>query len=1115
MNYTTTNGTATSATDYTAVSGGSVTFPVDSGANQTAAVSITNDVIDELLEDEVFTVQFAGSNFSGSDTFTVTIQDDDDEPVITIADLTVADGDAGSVAHGVSVTMAGLSDQAVTVDYASSSAAAVYSATAGTDYEAIPLSTLTWAAGTDGVMTIPITITGDTVYENNETFEINLSNNLYSTMTDTLGIVTITENETAPTVSITDVSVTEGDSLSSIVTITATLSNDTFETVSATYATVDGSATTADTDYVATGGTLNWVGGVAGDQTMTVVVNGDDTYELDESFNVLLSGVSGGEATPTTLTSTITITNDETVPTVTIDSVTVNEAAGTATVTATLSLDTFETVIVSYATSDGTAVAGSDYTAATGTLNWTSGLSGTQTFVVSIAPDTRYEPTSEAFTVTLSSLSGGGAVMGVDTGIVTITDDDSAPTVSVVGDVSISEGGGNAEIGVSLSNDTYETVTVSSYGFTDGTAVAGSDYTSSVTPVTWVNGDSGLMTITVPILNDGIYELTEVFTVTLLTASGGGSSLGAPTSGVVTINNDEATPTVSITSQSAEEGNTAIVNLSLSVPTYQDVTVDYETIDGTAQSGDNDYSGLSASFTWTAGDNTTQSIAVNTTEDAVNEADETIELLLDNLSGGGAIFSGMGITLTGVITIENDDAIPAIVIGDVTVSELDTVTVTVNLPVTMTGSSSSIVTIPYTMTNGTAIGGSDYLSETGTVSWPALTPGLMMIGIDVFGDYFDEGTAETFNVHIGSPIVGNATLTNTTGIVTITDNDTADVTVSPMSSTSMAEAGGSATFSVVLTSEPLGSVTVPITSTVGECTLDGGVNSTSLTFTSGDWSVAQTVTVTAVDDTIDFDHTCNIGLDTVTAPSDGATYGGDDPPDRSVSITDDDTAGITFTVDPSIDEDGTGTFTATLDTTALDNVTFSLTPNSECTTAGSITILSGSTFETGTITGTVDAVVDGTVSCSIITGSATSGGDDGYNGLTVSNFAVDVNDTTGSFTGSIASSSVVSMTTVPYTITVDTSVSATFGITVGTAGTSSCTIASATSGGALSTRNGEFEAGSATNEFYVITTGNTTGTCIIQITAITGSGDPNYMILSAPPTTLPISLSTIAITATP
>ena len=90
--------------------------------------------------------------------------------------------------------------------------------------------------------------------------------------------------------------------------------------------------------------------------------------------------------------------------------------------------------------------------------------------------------------------------MGVTTGTVTITDDDSAPTVSIVGDVSIAEDGGSVVVGVSLSNDTYEDVTVSSYGFTDGTAEAGSDYTNSVTPITWTNGDSGVQNITIRFL---------------------------------------------------------------------------------------------------------------------------------------------------------------------------------------------------------------------------------------------------------------------------------------------------------------------------------------------------------------------------------------------------------------------------------------------------------------------------------------------------------------------------------------------------------------------------------------------------------------------------------------
>ena len=107
VNYTTTNGTALSGSDYTAVSGGSVTFPADDGTTQTASVAIAADGLDDTAEMDTFTAQFAGTNFSGSDTFTVTITDDDADPIVTISDLTVTEGDSGSITGTMTVTMTG------------------------------------------------------------------------------------------------------------------------------------------------------------------------------------------------------------------------------------------------------------------------------------------------------------------------------------------------------------------------------------------------------------------------------------------------------------------------------------------------------------------------------------------------------------------------------------------------------------------------------------------------------------------------------------------------------------------------------------------------------------------------------------------------------------------------------------------------------------------------------------------------------------------------------------------------------------------------------------------------------------------------------------------------
>src|SRR5213079_2317905 len=83
--------------------------------------------------------------------------------------------------------------------------------------------------------------------------------------------------------------------------------------------------------------------------------------------------------------------------------------------------------------------------------------------------------------------------------------------------------------------------------------------------------------------------------------------------------------------------------------------------------------------------------------------------------------------------------------------------------------------------------------------------------------------------------------------VTNTDNDTAGVTVTPTSGLTTTEAGGTATFTVVLNSQPTANVTIAVSSSDAA---EGSVSPTTLTFTAGNWNVAQTVTVTGVDDAV-------------------------------------------------------------------------------------------------------------------------------------------------------------------------------------------------------------------------------------------------------------------------
>jgi hypothetical protein len=101
---------------------------------------------------------------------------------------------------------------------------------------------------------------------------------------------------------------------------------------------------------------------------------------------------------------------------------TVSESGGTATITVTRTSGTDGAVGVNYATSNGTATSGSDYTATSGTLSWSDGESTSKTFNVTITSDVSDE-SDETVTLTLSSATGGAA-LGTSSATLTITDDD-------------------------------------------------------------------------------------------------------------------------------------------------------------------------------------------------------------------------------------------------------------------------------------------------------------------------------------------------------------------------------------------------------------------------------------------------------------------------------------------------------------------------------------------------------------------------------------------------------------------------------------------------------------------------------------------------------------------
>jgi len=208
----------------------------------------------------------------------------DDEPQISIGDMTVTEGNTGTASASFTVTLSAPRTDTVTVAYAT----AAGSASAGSDYQ-VATGTLVIPAGqTTG--TITVLVKGDRLAEPNETFFVNLSSPAGAAIADGQGLGSILDNE--PRISISDVTKSEGRrNRTTLFTFSVTLSAASDQPVTMSYATANGTATTSDGDYVAKTGTLTFAPGQT-TKTITIEVKGDSKREANETFYLDLFGNS-------------------------------------------------------------------------------------------------------------------------------------------------------------------------------------------------------------------------------------------------------------------------------------------------------------------------------------------------------------------------------------------------------------------------------------------------------------------------------------------------------------------------------------------------------------------------------------------------------------------------------------------------------------------------------------------------------------------------------------------------------------------------------------------------------------------------------------------------------
>ena len=760
--------TASSGDDYTAPSGTELTI----GVGETSGTIEIETETDTVLEpDETLVLKLTGASTAGAvsvatATATATIED---KGTVTVS---VADGKAsegGSVAF--EVRLSGAVSSEVVVSYATSEDGTGTNPAAGTDYTAVSATELTFRPGEALMQTATVATVEDELNEAHETFTLTISGPdpevAGVSVSDAEAVGTI-EDDDELTVSVAGpgANVEEGQTA----TFTVTVGPQTKESTAAVVVSyeVDTGASTASSgdDYTAPSGTELTIGVGETSGTIEIETETDTVLEPDETLVLKLTGAStAGAVSVATATATATATiEDKGTVTVSVADGKASEG-GSVAFEVRLSGAVSSEVVVSYATSeDGTGTnpaAGTDYTAVSATeLTFRPGEALMQTATVATVEDELNEA-HETFTLTISGPDPEVAGVSVsDAEAVGTIEDDDELTVSVAGPGANVEEGQTATFTVTVGPQTKESTAavVVSYEVDTGasTASSGDDYTApSETKLTIGAGETS-GTIEVVTNTDQVLEPDETLVLKLTAASTAGEvSVSTATAqatiedtGTVTLSvkaliveddDPETTDVVEMDDKSVvAEGQSAMFVVELSEEVSSEVQVSYETSDDTganAAVAGEDYTAVSATtLTFATGD-TAKTVTVATTEDDLDEPDETFALKI-NAPDPAVPGVSLGTSSSATGTIVDTDALEvSITEHTARVSEGETATLTVSLS---EGSKSTAPVIVKYEVGGDATLNTDYTMPSSPLTI-ATGEASATISIEALEDYLEEG----------------------------------------------------------------------------------------------------------------------------------------------------------------------------------------------------------------------------------------------------------------------------------------------------------------------------------------------------------------------------------------
>lgn len=395
----------------------------------------------------------------------------------------------------------------------------------------------------------------------------------------------------------------------------------------------------------------------------------------------------------------------------------VDQSAGSVSVTVTRTGSATEAISINYATADGSAVGGSDYTAESGTLQWAENDSTAKSISIPIS-NTHAFSGDKSFEIALTDPSAAATIGSPSTATVTISGAASANVGALqLSDSSyaVSQAARSVTITVNRTGGAVGATAIA-YATANGTASSGKDYAPTTGTLQWPDGDSSSKSFSVPISDATPFSGSKTFTIALSNASSG-AIIGSPDSATVTIYgaSSPAVGRVQLAASSysvAQNGGSVRITVNRTGGASGAIGVSYSTASGTAAAGTN-FTATQGALNWANGDAGSKTFSIGISNATPFSGTKTFTVVLSNPSGGATIASPGSATVA-----VSGDATPA---GSLQLSassyavnqDAGRLTVTVN----RTGGSNGTASVSYSTTSGTAVANADFTATSGTLNW--------------------------------------------------------------------------------------------------------------------------------------------------------------------------------------------------------------------------------------------------------------------------------------------------------------------------------------------------------------------------------------------------------------